>query len=117
VEGQLGFTLRNFGARLSADWKSATYVQGGAESPTGTLYFSGITTVNFRLFDNLGQAASLVRRHPIFRGVRISLNVVNLLDERITVRDATGVTPLSYQPGYIDPVGRTLTLSFRKVFY
>jgi hypothetical protein len=33
------------------------------------------------------------------------------------VRDSLGVTPLSYQPGYIDPVGRAITLSVRKLFF
>jgi hypothetical protein len=116
VEGQLGFTLGTYGARLSADWKSATFVDGQGTA-TGNLYFSGLTTLNFRLFDNLGQQRMLLKRYPEFKGVRISLNVTNLLDERVTVRNAAGATPLSYQPGYIDPIGRAITVSFRKLFY
>ena len=117
IEAQLGATLKGFGARFSADWRSATYVEGGAASPTGNLYFSDITTLNFRLFDNLGQQRSLVKRYPFLRGARVSLYVSNLLDDRIVVRDAAGATPLSYQPGYLDPAGRTITLSIRKLFY
>jgi hypothetical protein len=116
VEGQVGFTLRNYGARLSADWKSATFVDGQG-SATGPLSFSGLTTLNLRLFDNLGQDLMLLKRYPELKGVRISLNITNLLGERITVRDAAGVTPISYQPGYIDPVGRAISLSIRKLFY
>jgi hypothetical protein len=116
VEGQLGFTYTGFGARLSADWKSATYVSA-ADSPTGALYFSGITTLNLRFFDNLGQQPWAFRSHPILKGVRVSLAINNLLDQRITVRNGAGLTPLSYQPGYIDPVGRTVMLSFRKLIY
>ena len=116
VEGQLGFTYSGFGVRLSEDWKSATYVSA-ANSTVGNLYFSGITTLNLRLFDNLGQQPAVFRRYPVFKGVRVSLSVNNLLDQRIVVRDGAGVTPLSYQPGYIDPVGRSITVSFRKLFY
>jgi hypothetical protein len=116
VEGQLGFTLDGFGARLSADWKSATYVSG-ANTISGTEYFSGITTLNLRVFDNLGQQRTVLKRYPLLKGVRVSVSVNNLLDERITVRDASGVTPLSYQAGFIDPVGRAITVSFRKLFY
>ncbi len=116
VEGQVGFTLRNYGARLSADWKSATFVDAQGTA-TGPLSFSSLTTLNLRLFDNLGQDRMLLKRYPELKGVRISLNITNLLDERVTVRGAAGVTPLSYQPGYIDPVGRAISLSVRKLFY
>jgi hypothetical protein len=116
IQGQLGFTYTGFGARLSADWKSATFVSA-ADSPTGALAFSGITTLNVRVFDNLGQQPWAFRSHPILKGVRVSLSIDNLLDQRITVRNNAGLTPLSYQPGYIDPVGRTVMLSFRKLIY
>jgi hypothetical protein len=116
VEGQVGFTLGTYGARLSADWKSATFVDGQGTA-AGPLAFSGLTTLNLRLFDNLGQARTLLKRYPELKGVRLSLSVTNLLDQRVTVRNAAGVTPLSYQPGYIDPVGRAIRLSFRKLFY
>jgi len=116
VEGQVGFTLGTYGARISADWKSATFVDGQGTA-TGPLSFSSLTTLNLRLFDNLGQDRMLLKRYPELRGVRISLSITNLLDERVTVRDAAGVTPISYQPGYIDPVGRAISLSIRKLFY
>jgi iron complex outermembrane receptor protein len=117
IEAQLGMTLRGFGARLSADWRQGTTVVGGPGSPTGDLSFSGLTTINLRLFDALGQQPWAVKRYPWLRGARISLNIINLLDERIRVRDAMGVTPLAYQPGYLDAAGRTITLSIRKLFF
>ena len=117
IEGQLGLTIAGFGARLSEDWREATYVQGAPGVPAGDLYFSAITTLNIRLWDNLGQQRSVVKRFPWLRGSRITLAVTNLLDERIQVRDVLGATPLSYQPGYLDPVGRAITLSFRKLFF
>jgi hypothetical protein len=116
VEGQLGVTFGPYGGRLSADWKSPTFVDGEGTA-TGNLYFSGITSLNVRLFDNLGQQPKLIKRYPEFKGVRLTLNVTNLLDERVTVRNAAGFTPLSYQPGYVDPIGRAITVSVRKLFY
>ena len=41
----------------------------------------------------------------------------NLFDTQKDVTDATGVTPLRYQPGYLDPLGRTIAVSFRKQFF
>jgi len=32
------------------------------------------------------------------------------------VRDNSGATPLRYQRGYLEPIGRTIDLSFRKIF-
>jgi len=117
IEGQVGFTLYGLGARISADWRSATSVQGGADSSTGNLAFSDLTTINFRLFDNLGQQREVVRRYPWLRGARVTLNITNLFDDRIKVRDTAGMTPVSYQSAYLDPAGRTALLSIRKLFY
>jgi outer membrane receptor protein involved in Fe transport len=49
--------------------------------------------------------------------MRITFNVNNLLDQRVKVRDNAGLTPLSYQPGYVDPVGRTVRIGIRKLFF
>ena len=117
VEAQLGYTYVGFGARLSADWKSGTFVRGAPGSPTGDLDFSDIATINLRLFANVGQMPWLVRAHPLLRGVRLTLSAVNLFDQRITVRDAQGTTPLIYQSDYLDPAGRTVRFSLRKLFY
>jgi len=117
IQGQLGATLYGFGARLSADWRSASFVTGGAGSSTGNLFFSDITTINLRLFENFGQQPWAVKASPWLRGSRLTLNINNLFDQRVSVHDAAGATPISYQPGYIDPVGRTITLSIRKLFY
>ena len=114
IEAQAGIAERGFGAALSADWKSATSVRGGAAS--GDLAFSDIAKVNLRLFADLSQRKTLLETAPWLRGARISLSVSNLFDRRVSVRDASGATPLSYQPDYIDPAGRTLRLSFRKLF-
>ena len=117
VEAQLGFTLFGFGARLSADWKSGTMVKGATGAPADNLTFSDIGTINLRLFDNLGQQRSVVHAYPWLRGARVTLSVNNLFDQRIDVRDGTGMTPLNYQSAYLDPSGRTISLSLRKLFY
>ena len=116
VEAQAGVTWRGLGARLSGKWQSATFISG-AGSPGGALFFSPLTTVDLRLFADLAQQRSLIAKHPWLIGTRVSLSVTNLLDARERVRDATGVTPVSYQPAYLDPVGRVVRLSVRKLFF
>jgi outer membrane receptor protein involved in Fe transport len=116
IEAQLGVSERGLGARLTADWKSGGVVTGGPGSPTGDLRFSDIGKINLRLFADLGQQKTLMDKAPWLKGTRISLGLTNILDAKVRVRDALGVTPLSYQPDYLDPQGRTIRLSLRKLF-
>lgn len=117
IEGQAGYFNNGLGARLSLNWQSGTRVDGALGSPTGTLHFSSLATADLRLFANLGQMPQLVRNHPFLAGTRVTFSVQNLFDSRQDVRDNTGVTPLRYQPGYLDPLGRTVSISFRKQFF
>ena len=52
----------------------------------------------------------------VARGFRLSVDVINLFNDRQAVRDSLGATPLQYQPGYRDPIGRTIEFEIRKVF-
>ncbi len=117
VEAQFGYTNNGLGARVSANWVSATTVHNGMGPSSGDLNFSDLATINLRLFANLGQRRPLVEKHPWLRGSRVTLSVTNLFDQRMQVRDAAGATPASYQPAYLDPVGRVATVSFRKLFF
>jgi outer membrane receptor protein involved in Fe transport len=117
IEGQLGATLAGFGGRLSLDWRQGTVVQDVGGVALGDLSFSGATTINLRLFENFGQQRWALKRFPWLRGARLTLAANNLLDQRVNVRNGLGLTPLGYQPGYIDPTGRTVMLSLRKLFF
>jgi iron complex outermembrane receptor protein len=120
LEFQGGLFKNGLGARVTGTWQEGTFVRGGPDGRGGTrgdLFFSDTVAVNLRLFAELGRQRSLVRDHPWLRGSRISLNIDNLFNSRPDVRDAAGVTPLSYQPGYLDPLGRSVRLSFRKLFF
>jgi iron complex outermembrane recepter protein len=119
LELQAGLSRNGLGARLTADWQSATFVRGGPAVGGGTgddLFFDDFATVNLRLFADLG-LQPFAREHPFLRGMRVSLSIDNLLDSRQQVRDRLGATPLSFQPGYLDPLGRSVRLSVRKLFF
>ncbi len=117
VDVQAGYARNGLGARFSATYRSGTQVDAGAGNPNGALSFAPLATANLRLFANFGQMPTLVKDHPWLRGTRLAIGVTNLTDARERVRDATGATPLAYQPGYLDPVGRAVTISFRKLFF
>jgi iron complex outermembrane receptor protein len=119
LEFQAGLFKNGLGARLTANWQSATFVRGGPVAGGGTgddLFFDDFATVNLRLFADLG-LQPIAREHPFLRGMRVSLSIDNLLDSRQQVHDRLGATPLSYQPGYLDPLGRSVRLSVRKLFF
>jgi hypothetical protein len=117
IQVQAGISKNGLGARLTGNWNSPTTVIGAAGSPSDILHFSSLATLNLRLFANLGQIPTLVKNHRWLRGVRVSLLVDNLFNARQRVTDGTGVTPVSYQPGFLDPEGRTIRLSIRKQFF
>jgi hypothetical protein len=116
VELQGGVVKNGLGMRINANWQSGTTVRGGGANGDQDLRFSDIGTVNLRLFADLGAQRSLVRSNPWLRGARVSLIVDNLFDSRVRVTDAAGDTPLSFQPGFLDPLGRSVRISFRKLF-
>lgn len=116
IEARAGYSNNGLGARLSLNWESGTHVDG-ALGGTSRLDFGDLATANLRLFANLGQMPKLVTAHPFLRGTQVSLSVNNILNSRRSVTDATGATPLRYQPAYLDPVGRSVMLSIRKLFF
>ncbi|MFD2498133.1 hypothetical protein ACFSTI_03685 [Rhizorhabdus histidinilytica] len=109
LEAQLTYANNGLGARITGTWQSGTTVDGSAGSPTGDLRFSPVAKANARLFVNLAQIPALVDSGWA-RGARISLRIDNIFDTRPRVRDATGATPLRYQAGYLDPLGRVIRI-------
>lgn len=116
LEAQFTYSNNGIGLRLTGNWQGGTTVDGAPGSPTGDLRFSPQTTVNARLFVNLGQIPALIEQGWA-QGARLSLRIDNLFDSHPRVRDATGATPLRYQPGYLDPAGRTVRLQLRKLLF
>lgn len=108
----LGYADRGLGVRLNAQHRGTSYVNLVSEGTTDRLKFSPLTTLNLRAFATgarFGDAAWL-------KGMRVSLSVVNALNDKQSIRDSAGVTPLSYQRDYRDPLGRTVEAELRKVF-
>jgi len=116
IDVQLGATNNGIGVRMTGEWESATTVDGGTGTATGNLHFSSLATANLRLFADLGQNLSLMK-YKWARGMRVTLSITNITDSRQHVRDANGDTPITYQPAYLDPMGRAIKLSVRKLLF
>lgn len=113
VQFNAGVMDNGIGLRLSGTWKSATNVVVDPDIAEDRLHFSSLMTMDLRLFGNL---ANRFRGKAWARGTRVSLGVSNLFNKRQRVQDGTGATPVIYQPGYLDPYGRTISFSIRRVF-
>ena len=109
-----GWFNNGIGFRLDGKHQTATRVNGGL---TGSdLRFSDLTTFNLRMFINLDDRGNLTENIPFLKGSRIAFKVDNIFDDIQTIRDGNGLIPLSYQPGFVDPVGRYVEIDFRKRF-
>ncbi|HEX5237126.1 MAG TPA: TonB-dependent receptor, partial [Sphingomicrobium sp.] len=112
VQAQAGYFNNGIGARIGANWRSGTTVN----SLNGdNLHFSPLATFDLRLFANPGDIPEVEVKHPWLRGTQVRLELNNVFNSRPQVHDANG-TPLNFQPDLLDPLGRTIMISFRKLF-
>ncbi len=58
----------------------------------------------------------LVVKHPFLRGSSLRLDVTNLFNSRPGVSGGSGTIPFAYQADRLEPIGRTVGISFRKLF-
>ena len=113
VEAQAGYFNNGLGARIGANWRSATNVS----TLTGDdLHFASYGTFDLRLFANPGDIPEVAVKHPWMRGTQVRFEVNNLFNARPKVHDAAGNVPLNYQPDLLEPLGRTVMITFRKLF-
>ncbi len=108
-----GLFYKGLGFRLSGKYDSGSTVTGGT---AGDLTFGDLATFNLRFFADLNQVPKLTEKLPFLKGSRLRLSIDNLFDAQRKVTDASGVVPLTYAPGYIDPLGRYIELEWRKAF-
>lgn len=112
VNARANVTMNGLGLTVDASWQSRSRAKGSST----TLTFSDLFTVDTRLFLNLGQLSPRAGQSPLLKGARLSLDIDNVFAARIKVRDQLGTTPLGYSGAYLDPLGRSVKLSLRKIF-
>lgn len=115
VQVQGGVFKSGLGAFVNANWVEGTRVNGGLGG--SDLTFGAQTTVNLNVFADLSARTSWVAKFPWLKGSRVNLGVQNLFDDRQDVRSSTGDVALNYQPDYLDPQGRIISVTFRKILF
>ncbi len=113
VEFDGGWFRQGIGLRFNGTWRDGTTVNGALTGANATtLHFSPQMTVNLRAFIDFDRRPGWTEAVPLLKHGRLMLRVNNLFNDRIAVRDDNGVTPLRYQPAYLDPAGRTIMAEY-----
>jgi len=83
------------------------------DNPESELRFSSIFKLNLAAFISIHH---FLREQEWTKHTQVRVEVSNVTDSRTKVRDANGNTPNRLQGAYLDPVGRTVSLTIRKLF-
>jgi len=91
---------------------------GGAQrvrgaTPAADLHFAPIFKLNMSAFISLHH---FLKTAQWTRKVQVKLSVSNITDGHQQVRDGNGRVPNRFQPDYLDPAGRVVNLTLRKLF-
>ena len=105
--------LSRAGNGISFNWQyfGPSQIHGG--TPETELRFSHWLKIDFSAFVALHH---FLPHQSWTRKTKLTLQVIDPLDQHQRVRDATGATPFRYQPAFTDPAGRTFKLTLRKLF-
>ncbi len=112
INGVISFTDRGSGIRLTGAWQSPTTLFVST-STTSQLHFEALADFDLTVFTSTQR---LFPGSSWVRNGRISITVTNIANARQRVVDAQGVTPLAYQPAYLNAVGRAVMFELRKTF-
>lgn len=113
VQGRFGLGRNGIGLQLTGNWRSRTRITAGTADDPNDITFSPLLRFDVSAFANLG---TVFPGSTLLKDSRITLGVDNLLDAQQKVRDEDGITPLRYQPYLMNALGRTVSLSLRKLF-
>jgi hypothetical protein len=109
----MAVTDRGSGARVSLTWRGASDLNIGTTAAPDRLHFDSYSRIDVAVFAEIG---ALFPDLDLLERTRISLSIENVADTVQSVRDQQGETPLAYQAGYRDPVGRAVRLELRRAF-
>jgi outer membrane receptor protein involved in Fe transport len=99
------------GANIDGWYQGSARVR--TDNPASDLYFSGIFKLNVSAFISVHH---FLPNWKWTSHTQLKLAVENVTDAHQDVHDRNGRTPNRFQPDFLDPVGRTVKLTLRKLF-
>lgn len=109
----VALTQGGTGVRFNAARRGVSFLQTGTVALPDLLTFAPITKLDLRAYVDL---AAYFTKLKIAKGTKITVAMENLTNSRQRVTNTAGDIPISYQPGYLDPLGQTVMIELRKVF-
>ena len=111
AQGTLGGSYGPIQGGIFGMWQAPTRIR--SDIAASDLRFSARTFL--ALYSTI-DAEKLAARAAWAKRLTFQLNVNNILNDRIAVRDRNGTTPYRFQRAFLDPYGRIVKLSVRKLF-
>lgn len=111
AQGNIGGSIGSLRLGGFANWTPPTRIR--SDIAASDLRFSGLTYIG--LYSQI-DAQQLAPRTAWARRMSLQFDVQNLLNARTDVRDRSGAVPYRFQPSFLDPYGRIVKLSVRKLF-
>ncbi|MFN3618836.1 hypothetical protein [Sphingorhabdus sp.] len=112
-DASIALTQGGTGVRLNAARRGASFLRTGSVASPDLLTFEPVTKVDLRAYVDIGAFAP---KSKFAKGTKLTVAMENLTNSRQRVTNSAGAVPISYQPGYVDPIGRTVMVEIRKVF-
>jgi hypothetical protein len=106
---------RGVGANLSGNWSSRSRLRGAAGT-AGGFRFRPAWNLAFSAFVEPDRLIDLPKENHLLTGVRLSLEIQNLLGGYRRVLLDDGNAPAGYSRDEIDPIGREVRITIRKAF-
>lgn len=122
VQARISFRRKNYGGRIELNHETGSFISTESLTPGqargGDIVFDPLTTADLRFNYDLGRRADgrRVRRSDWKSGLRLTLDIENITDSKQSVKNAAGITPFGYEQDALDPEGRTVMFSLRKIF-
>jgi hypothetical protein len=111
-----GLFRRGLGFRGELAVKSGSTIDyASLGGPTAKLRYSYNPTLNVQIF--LNPQDRIVGTVPsLLKDLQVTLRIDNALNVKTRVVDADGRTPYVLRPDFLDPTGRSITFTARKIF-
>ncbi|MEY4270961.1 MAG: hypothetical protein RLZZ58_2177 [Pseudomonadota bacterium] len=113
TDASVTLTQGGTGLRVGYARRGPSSLVTGTLTAPDMLTFGAVAQVDVKAFVDLG---ALFDGSKLAKGGRLTMAIDNVTNKRQRVTDLSGATPTSFQPAYLDPVGRTVMFELRKVF-